>query len=190
MSSERKGELIRGGISLGLGVAAVAAALWLAFPDFGFGRKRVADADPAAEALDAARLEQIKNQKDCLAVVHLEHPAHADSGKSRAVFREVDLEKYGGHVRYVHVDVKRHPALASVEGVNAGDPPQLVFYFEGTRVGNYHGPWTKPEVERKIEEVYRGCMERVGKDWLPEVKGMQRERGPAVAPGQPTKSQR
>jgi hypothetical protein len=48
-------------------------------------------------------------------------------------------------------------------------------------VFEFSGLWDYPAIERKVEEVLRG-LERVGKDWLPDVKGMQR----GAAPPRPT----
>ena len=76
----------------------------------------------------------------------------------------------------------KHPELAAKEGVTAENAPQLAFYVQGSRVGDYRGPWNKPDVERKIDEILNGYLQRIGKDWLPKVHGMERERGQEIIP--------
>jgi hypothetical protein len=156
-------------------------------PGLGAKREPAPGDELAAMALDPAKWQQFRNQEHRVVAIHLQHPEHRDSAKSREAVGQVDLERYGDQLRLIEVDVKRYPELASMEGVRAGDAPQIIFYFEGVKVGDYHGPWTKSAVERKTDEVIRGCMERVGKDWLPKVKGMEREPRGKSPPIQPLK---
>jgi hypothetical protein len=47
-----------------------------------------------------------------------------------------------------------------------------VFVAGDQKTYEFQGLWAYPKIEFKVEEILRG-LKRVGKDWLPEVKGMQ-----------------
>lgn len=180
MSPERKGEWIRGLISLGLVAVAVTAALSAAFPGISFGRKHAARQE--TRQVDPATVDAIKNQKNCVVVIHCHEPGNRDSEQVAKVLAELKRDKYGDEVRCAELDVKQQPGLAAQEGATEGNVPQLAFYVKGQRVGDYRGPWGKPAVEAKIDAILNGYLQRIGKDWLPKVQGMERERGADIIP--------
>ncbi len=186
MCPERKGALIRGFFSFGLVATAVVAALWVVFPGIGLGHKQVPE--NRIEQANPSNIDALKRQKNCVVVVQCHQPGNPDSEKLAGTLAELQREKYGEVVRPVQIDVTQHPELAAKEGVTAENAPQLAFYVQNQRVGDYRGPWAKPDVERKIDEILNGFLERVGKDWLPKVQGMERERGQEIVPIRPLNS--
>jgi thioredoxin-like negative regulator of GroEL len=82
-------------------------------------------------------------------------------------------------VLVIRVDVSANPVLAKTRGVNSA--PHVSMMTGETEAFAFQGVWPQEQIERKVEEILRG-IKRVGKDWLPEVKGMQ----PAGKPAKPT----
>jgi hypothetical protein len=181
MTPERKGALIRGFFSFGLLAAAVVAALWVMFPNIGFGRKQATTPSATQEA-NPSNIDAIKAQKNCVVVIHCHKAGNPDSEKTKEILAELQRDKYGGEVRCAELDVRKYPALAATEGASEQNAPQLAFYVQNQRVGDYRGPWNKPDVERKIDEILNGYLQRIGKGWLPKVQGMERDRGQEILP--------
>jgi hypothetical protein len=173
VSSERKAALLRGFLSVSLVVLAVLAALWFGLPGFG----RDAEDDGLVAKADPANIDALRNQSGCVVVLQAHQVGNADSKALQKILRELKQERYGNEVRMAEFDVKKYPEIAAQEGVEAGGEPQLSFYIEGQRVGEYRGPWTKPPVQRKIDEILRGYMQRIGRNWRPPVPGMVPEHG-------------
>ena len=178
MPSESKAAAIRGLISFGMIVGAVALALWFGVPGCRFGGWGAEEGDEGQ--VTAENYEEIRNQKGCVVVIHSHQPGNEDSEKTREILAELDEEqRYGELVKMAELDIEEYPEVAKMEGVSEETAPQLGFYVNGTRVGEYRGPWSKEPVQRKIDEVLRGYMQRIGKDWRPPVHGMERDRGDA-----------
>lgn len=85
--------------------------------------------------------------------------------------------KYEKYVRVNRVDITQNPELAKAEMVTK--PPKVVMMAGEVRACKFQGVWTYDQIERKVEEILRG-LERMGKDWRPDVQGMQP--GTKVAP--------
>ncbi len=79
-------------------------------------------------------------------------------------------EKYEKYVRVNRVDITAHPELAKAEKVTK--PPKVVMIAGEVRACKFQGVWTYAQIEWKVEEILRG-LERMSKDWRPNVKGMQ-----------------
>ena len=172
MPTERKAAVIRVLFTLGLAACAVAAALWFGFPGFGFGGE-----DAGNEQVTPENIGSIRNQQNCVVVIHSHMPGNEDSERTRRILKELKEERYHEVVRMAELNVKKYPELAKEEGVTKENAPQLSFYVEDTRVGEFRGSWQKEPVQRKIDEILRGYMQRIGKDWRPPVPGMTRDGG-------------
>lgn len=184
MTPERKAALIRGAFSLGITALVVGAGLWWLSPKLGFGRHK-ADQPRRTVQADPQTIKHLKAKKNCLVVIHCHQDGNPDSENLSTTLEELQRDKYGEVVKCAEVNVDYHPELAAQEGVTAENAPQLAFYVDGKRVGDYRGPWGKPEVERKIDEILHGYLERIGKDWLPKVQGMERANGQPIPPPRP-----
>lgn len=79
-------------------------------------------------------------------------------------------QKYEKYVRVTRVDITAEPERAKAEKVTR--PPKVVMLAGEARACKFQGVWTYAQIERKVEEILRG-LKRMGKDWRPDVKGMQ-----------------
>lgn len=166
---------------LGLLGLAVVAGLW--FAGFGFGgdeRDEAVLAEATPENIVATR-----NQAGCVVVLQAHKRGKPESEKLAQILHDLDEERYGDEVKMARFDVDRYPGIAQEEGVSSQTAPQLSFYIEGQRVGDYRGPWEQEPVQRKIDEVLRGYMQRIGKNWRPPVPGMAPDRGQQIIEVQP-----
>lgn len=96
-----------------------------------------------------------------LSLVHHQRQGDPESEKLGAVLDGVQ-KKYGKQVTLTRVPMtEEEKAKPTYVGMSLGKDE--IFRFEGF--------WERSKVEMKVEEILRG-LERVGKDWRPEVKGM------------------
>jgi len=180
---ERKAALIRALFAFCLILAAIAVAFFIDLP--GMGRKKDEDSNQLVQKADSENIGAIRNQKDCVVVLHAHEAGNIDSEKLREILRQLKKERYGDIVQMAEFDVEAHPDIAAQEGVNSETAPQLGFYIEGQRVGDYRGPWRKRPVQIKIDTVLRGYMQRIGKEWRPPVPGMKPDGGQQIIPIRP-----
>lgn len=141
----------------------------------GVGVWLVPEKEPPAEA-------KAESEPQKPAVVYdLEIYHYHEPGKPESEEIATSLDKIGTkYARYVHVnriDITRQPELAKAEKVTHA--PTVVMIAGDVRACQFQGVWTFPKIEHKIEEILRG-LKRMSKDWLPQVKGMQRASGPAT----------
>lgn len=169
MPSDRKGALMRGLITLTVVAVAVGVAFWMGVPGFSFGGEESETKDLSAE-----HIQQLRNKSGCVVLIHSHEEDNEDSERTQTILKELKDERYEGLVEMGELDIEKLPEEAKKEGVTKENAPQLSFYIEGMRVGDYRGPWQKEPVQRKIDEVLRGYMQRIGKDWRPPVPGMER----------------
>jgi hypothetical protein len=120
----------------------------------------------------AAILDEASKKRGSLVVgiVHCHVPGNPESEQLADSLNAV-AKKYGSQVRVIRVDIVAFPAFAKAENVT--NPPKVVMIVGPARVFEFQGLWPRPQIERKVDEILHG-LERVGKDWRPEVKGMQR----------------
>jgi thioredoxin-like negative regulator of GroEL len=134
----------------------------------------------------AAILHEASKKRGSLVVgiVHCHVPGNPESEQLADSLNGL-AKKYGSQVQVIRVDIVAFPAFAKVENVTK--PPKVVMIVGTARVFEFQGLWPRPQIERKVDEILHG-LERVGKDWRPEVKGMQRASG-ATPPSLPKPSQ-
>lgn len=111
-------------------------------------------------------------------IIHCHVPGNPASEQMADILNNIS-RRYGDQVKVIRVDIIAHPEFAKVEKV--ASPPKIVLTAGIKRESELQGLWPQKSVEQKVDEILRG-LKRVGKDWLPEVKGMQ----PAGKPAKPT----
>jgi len=177
VDDERKAGIIRGIFAFCMICGAIAAALFTDVSKLpGLDAKRPAEEDDSGVLrVTGDNIGEILNQKDCVIVLLAHKRGNQDSGRTRKILGELERERYSGLVRMAQFDVEEEPEIAEREGVTPDTAPQLSFYADGKRLGEYRGPWWKEPIQRKIDIILHGYMQRIGKDWLPPVPGMKPE---------------
>lgn len=187
MTSQEKANWIRRIFTLGLIGAAAAAGLFFVMPK---GWWKGAGNDHKKSGLQGTKenFEQLQASPNKLTVVNMVEPGNRESEKLQEVLKELKEKKYGEKVVMAELDVNEEPALAASQGVKkekfAG---QLNFYANGKKLEQLEGQTDPVVVEKTIDRLLAGLVQRTGKDWLPDVPGMERNRGQDVIPIQPSK---
>jgi len=155
----------------------------------GEGNSKVVHFNPLGGFKDgqiAAILDEASKKRGSLVVgiVHCHVPGNPESEQLADSLNGV-AKKYGSQVQVIRVDIVAFPAFAKAENVTK--PPKVVMIVGTERVFEFQGLWPRPQIERKVDEILHG-LERVGKDWRPEVKGMHRASS-AKPPSPPKTSQ-
>lgn len=101
-------------------------------------------------------------------IIHYHDPDNPKSVEIAESLNEIG-KKYGMQVLVTRVDIRANP-LANKHGVDSA--PHVSMMTDETEAFAFQGVWPRDKIERKVEEILRG-LKRVGKDWRPEVKGMQ-----------------
>ena len=104
-----------------------------------------------------------------LEIIHFHLPKNPESETMADYLNKVET-KYNGQVLVTRVDIAADPERAKAEKVTK--PPKVVMMAGTVRACKFQGLWTQAQIERKVEEILRG-LKRMGKDWRPEVAGMQ-----------------
>lgn len=184
MSDEGRAALIRGLFVGGLLAVAVAAGLWFGRP----GRESGGGRETPAGEVTPETVAAVRNQPSCVVVLQAHKPGNAESERLQEILSELKEERYGDEVRMAQFDVERCPEIGRQEGVTPETAPQLSFHIEGQRVGDYRGPWQKAPVQRRIDEILHGYMQRINKRWRPPVPGMVPDRGQQILEIRPAES--
>jgi len=121
--------------------------------------------------------------KHLVEVLHFHQPGLAESETLADTLNKVG-KKYGEQVLITRIDIAKEPQRALAEKVT--QPPKVVMMAGEIRACKFQGVWTQAQIERKLDEILHG-LKRMGKDWRPDVKGMQTA---AEAPGQAPPLQR
>lgn len=122
--------------------------------------------EKAATATSGAEAEAVVYD---LEIYHYHVPGNPESEQIADSLNKIG-EKYEKYVRVNRVDITAHPELAKAEKVTK--PPKVVMMAGDVRACKFQGVWTYAQIEWKVEEILRG-LKRMGKDWRPDVKGMQ-----------------
>ena len=102
-------------------------------------------------------------------ILHFHLPGNPESETLADSLNRIQA-KYGGLVLITRVDIEKEPERAKAEKVTK--PPKVVMMAGEIRACKFQGVWTQAQIERKVDEILHG-LERMGKDWRPDVKGMQ-----------------
>ena len=112
-------------------------------------------------------------------LIHFHQPGHPESEPVAISLNRI-AGKYDKEVFVTRIDLTKDPGAGKDHEVSKAS--HVVFMARNRKVFEFSGLWDYPKIEQKLDEVLRG-LNRVGRDWLPEVKGMQRSTGPVGPPG-------
>ncbi len=119
--------------------------------------------------------------KHDLEIIHFHLPQNPESEQIADSLNKI-AKKYGEQILVTRVDINAEPERAKAEKVTK--PPKVVMMAGNVRACKFQGVWTDVQIERKVEEILRG-LKRVGKDWRPDVAGMDSAPHKPAIPGQP-----
>lgn len=139
----------------------------------GLGEK---NRDSELEQVDPDSFREAISVENRLTVIHMMMDGNPDSEKLQEILEQLQEErKYGEKVAYAELDVEKHEAMATAQGVDFEEfAGQIDFYAAGYKLGTLEGPADRPKVEETIERYLAGLVKRFGRGWLPDVEGMTR----------------
>lgn len=153
MTHEERANWIRRGIILSIAIG-VLLGVWY-YPE------KKPEAKPVAATQGHARHH--------IEILHFHQPGNPESETLAGSLNKVQA-KYSGLVLVTRIDVQKEPERAKAEKVTR--PPKVVMMAGEVRACKFQGVWTQAQIERRVDEILHG-LERMGKDWRPDVKGMQ-----------------
>lgn len=140
-----------------------------------------------------AKQEKKDPKNYALEILHFHEPGNPESEEIAKSLEQVGT-KFEQQVLVTRIDVAKEPERARAEKVTKA--PKVVMMAGQVRACKFQGLWTEPQIERKVEQILSG-LKTMGKDWRPEVQGMQNgaepngptlpEPPPVVPPGTPTR---
>lgn len=181
MTDEKKAQLIRRLIMVGVFAVAIVAGYFVKLPVWDSVAEKKEEA--GGEEKDKAFREAIMAE-DCLTVVNAMVDGNPDSEKLKKLLEQLKKDKYGDQVQPVDLDVEEQETIAAEHGIDLEEfAGQLDFYVEGQKLGTLRGETDPVVVEETIDRYLRGLVKRFGPDWLPEVRGMSAGKGKPQVPG-------
>lgn len=166
MTPERKASIVRGLFTLSLLAAAVAVAILYPSKD---KAEEKAEKDQLPQ-VTTATLEKAKNSGKPLDLIQHHIDGNPDSEKLAELLKLVQ-QNYQKDVAVHQIDGEKFEDLCKAEGVDKF--PHVDIFHEGQKVYEFNGLQEQRVIEQKIDELLRGLVKRVGKDWRPPVAGMQ-----------------
>ena len=184
MTSQEKANWIRRLFSLTLIGAAVAGGLFFVMPSGwwkGFGKKPKSGLQVTKE-----NLAQVQASPGKLTVTNMMIDGNPDSAKLKEILEQLKRDKYGDKVTLAELDASEQPELAASQGVESKEfGGHLDFHADGRKLGSLVKQTDPKVVEQTIDRMLAGLLQRIDKDWLPVVPGMERDRGQQVLRVQP-----
>lgn len=166
---------------------AAAGGYFFVMPDGG-GKKDQEKPDTAVN-VTKENIAKVQGKAGVLTVTNMKLDGNPDCKKLQKILEELKKNKYGEKVQLAKVDLEKEPELAAAAGVVdfkkfAG---HLDFHTEGKKLGELVNQTDAKVVEETIDRMLAGMIQRIDKNWLPDVPGMQRNRGQPVIPVEPPK---
>jgi hypothetical protein len=184
VTSQEKANWIRRLFSLTLIGAAVAGGLFFVMPSGwwkGFGKKPKSGLQVTKE-----NLAQVQASPGKLTVTNMMIDGNPDSAKLKEILEQLKRDKYGDKVTLAELDASEQPELAASQGVESKEfGGHLDFHADGRKLGSLVKQTDPKVVEQTIDRMLAGLLQRIDKDWLPVVPGMERDRGQQVLRVQP-----
>ncbi len=179
MTSQEKANWIRRLFSLTLIGAAVAGGLFFVMPSGwwkGFGKKSKSGLQVTKE-----NLAQVQASPGKLTVTNMMLDGNPDAEKLKEILKQLQENKYGDKVVLAELDATAQPELAAAQGVETKEfGGHLDFHANGKKLGQLVKQTDAKVVEETIDRLLAGLLQRIDKDWLPKVPGMERDRGQPV----------
>ena len=157
MTHEERAVWIRRGIIVFLALGICLGVLF--YPE----KKPETTAKPAVE-----EKKDLKNY--AMEILHFHQPGNPESEQIAKSLDEVG-RKFEKQVLVTRIDVTKEPERAKEEKVTK--PPKVVMMAGQERACKFQGVWTEQQIELKVEQILSG-LKTAGKDWRPEVQGMQK----------------
>lgn len=179
MTSQEKANWIRRIFSLTLIAGAVAAGLFFVMPEGWW--KRFAKKPKTGLQVTKENLAQVQASPGKLTVTNMMIDGNPDAEKLKEVLAKLQKEKYGDKVVLAELDASAQPELAASQGVETKEfAGHLDFHANGKKLGQLVKQTDPKVVEQTIDRMLAGLLQRIDKDWLPTVPGMERDRGQPV----------
>jgi hypothetical protein len=179
VTSQEKANWIRRLFSLTLIGAAVAGGLFFVMPDGwwkGWLKKPKSGLQVTRENLSA-----IQSSPGKLAVTNMMLDGNPDAEKLKVILEQLKKDKYGDKLVLAELDATAQPELAASQGVETREfGGHLDFHADGKKLGQLVKQTDPKVVEQTIDRLLAGLLQRIDKDWLPTVPGMERDRGQPV----------
>lgn len=140
------------------------------------------DSKKASVTLTKENIKEFQGQK-ILTITNLRAPGNAESKKLAEVLEKLKKDKYHEKIQLAELDIAAEQEIATASGVGhdlTKFKGHLDFHLEGRKIGDLVGQTDPKVVETKIDEMLTVGVKRMDKNWLPEVPGMQRDRGQEV----------
>jgi len=180
MTSEQKASWIRRLISLFLLLLAAAGGLFFVMPKDWWKRDKRAKPQATIQVTEE-NIAAIQASPGKLTVTNLLRDGEPNSQLLKEILEKLKKEKYGDKVTLAELDITKEPKLAAAQGVDlekfAG---HLDFHSDGKKLGQLVAETDPKVVERTIDRMLAGLLQIIDKNWLPEVPGMQRDKGQPV----------
>ena len=179
MTSQEKANWIRRIFSLTLIAGAVAGGLFFVMPEGWwkkFGKKPKTGLQVTKE-----NLAQVQASPGKITVTNMMIDGNPDAEKLKEILHKLQQEKYGDKVVLAELDASAQPELAASQGVDTKEfAGHLDFHANGKKLGQLVKQTDPKVVEHTIDRMLAGLLQRIDKDWLPDVPGMERDRGQPV----------
>ena len=179
MTSQEKANWIRRLFSLTLIAGAVAGGLFFVMPSGwwkGLGKKPKTGLQVTKE-----NLAQVQASPGKLTVTNMMLDGNPDAEKLKEILKQLQENKYGDKVVLAELDATAQPELAASQAVETKEfGGHLDFHANGKKLGQLVKQTDAKVVEQTIDRLLAGLLQRIDKDWLPTVPGMERDRGQPV----------
>lgn len=134
-------------------------------------------------------IKEVQGKPGVLTVTNMRLDGNPNSEKLQEIMEQLKQDKYGEKVQMAEVDIVKEKEIATSAGLVdlkqfAG---QLDFHAEGKKLGDLIGETNPAVVEATIDRYLAGLLQRIDKNWLPEVPGMQKIKGQPVLEAKPAK---
>jgi hypothetical protein len=179
VTSQEKANWIRRLFSLTLVAGAVAAGLFFVMPDGWW--KSFAKKPKSGLQVTQENITEVQASPGKLTVTNMMLDGNPDAEKLKEILHQLQKDKYGDKVVLAELDATAQPELAASQGVETEEfGGHLDFHADGKKLGQLVKQTDPKEVEHMIDRMLAGLLQRIDKNWLPTVPGMERDRGQPV----------
>lgn len=179
VTSQEKANWIRRLFSLTLIAGAVAGGLFFVMPE-GWWKGWMKKPKTGLQ-ITKENLAQVQASPGKLTVTNMMLDGNPDAEKLKEILKKLQENKYGDKVVLAELDATAQPELAASQGVETKEfGGHLDFHANGKKLGQLVKQTDAKVVEQTIDRLLAGLLQRIDKDWLPTVPGMERDRGQPV----------
>ena len=187
MPPEQKAAWIRRAFLVALIGSAAAAGYFFTMPG-GCDEKAKERPDTAVQ-VTKKNIDEVQGKPGVLTITNMRLDGNPNPKKLQQLLEKLKQEDYGEKVQLAQADIKQEPEIAAAPGIvdleQFAGP--LDFHSEGKKLGNLIGETDPVVVEATVDRILAGLVRRIDKTWLPDVPGMERNRGQPVIQVHPAK---